>query len=173
MYKMVTPDVEKAIDYLCKKMKQNKKKNVPIDPLSRSGPTYSLFKRFIKTGWKISFIDKQLKYLTDKMLSKVRIRNDKLILGFTKIWYNKYKYDKTIKKTLMNMGLRKCAAEKADWAISPMIDTCYTDSQLIDISIEYLLGYMKPMCGPDVTHPFHPEIVNEWFTLGDIKIMNV
>jgi len=64
--------------------------------------------------------------------------------------------------SLRALGVRDYIALKVEYVLEPLEDTCYTDSQLLDIAIEYLTGKYKPITPPTTTHPIEPSQTNVW-----------
>ena len=146
--------------------------------VSRHGSkSRSLLQTFQKTGWKQSVLQKQFKSLTDKMLQNNDEQDTERLRVFADIWFEELGFDTSIEKTLLNMGLTVRAANIADQAISPLLYTCYSHKQIIQIAIQYLLGYYKPLTPPNGTHFYRPELHDQWIpyttTNGDtIPVMN-
>lgn len=78
----------------------------------------------------------------------------------------------TISKTLYSLGFTKRIAEHTEKRLEPFIDTCYTDSQLIDMAIEQIFGllYNNIIHDESRTHYFTPPSSvsnNEWFEVDN------
>jgi hypothetical protein len=132
----------------------------------------NIMKAFRKAGWKQSVLDKRFRNLTDSMLSS-NITSESLIKGFSYIWHEEQGFDTSIAKTLVNLGISSSIAKYADTAISPLQNTCYTNAQLIQIAIQYILGRFKPMTTPDTSHFHNPTILEKWTKYRNLPILNI
>lgn len=66
--------------------------------------------------------------------------------------------------TLQLIGFTKKKSIDAEYAIEPFIGTSYTNSQLIDMCIEYIFGVLTSTIGDTLsTHYIEPTIVDTWF----------
>ncbi len=57
--------------------------------------------------------------------------------------------------------------------LGPLNNTRYTNKQLLDVGIEYLLGRYKPIAPPSAAHFLQPDTLNTWIPLEKKPIMNV
>jgi hypothetical protein len=134
---------------------------------SESGRKRRILEKFKEIGWEESVLQTKFKNLTDEMLDDTKYSDSEIILGFVELWINDIGFDTTIEKTLQSMGLSVSASNKAEHAISPLYNTCYTNSQLIELAIEYLLGYDDPISDINSTHYYKPEIVDTWIPFSN------
>jgi hypothetical protein len=95
------------------------------------------------------------------------------VRGFGTVWYEEQGFDRTIANTLINLGITPSLAKQADFAISPLQNTCYTNAQLIQIAIQYVMGEFKPMTPPDTSHFFSPNRIEEWISYRNTHLMNI
>ena len=156
----IHPDILYSVSCIYEELKKGggiSTKKITYGPKSQS-----LIQTFKTLGWKQSVLQKRFKNLTDEMLHDENELNEEHLRVFANLWYDEIGFDTTIAKTLINMGLTATVAKKADVAISPLIGTCYTESQIIQIAIQYLLGYYNPITPPNATHFYKADIVNEW-----------
>jgi hypothetical protein len=75
----------------------------------------------------------------------------------------------TFASILREIGIRPSIVAILERRIyAPLVDTCYTEPQLVDAAIEYLLRRRVPITKPDplalTTHPFRPTVVQTWFS---------
>lgn len=138
----------------------------------RTGRKQSLINLFRKAGWKQSALDQRFRTLRDDMLSQNDIHTS-TVQGFGSLWFEEQGFDTSIAKTLVNLGFSTSIAKQADYAISPLQNTCYTNAQLIQIAIQYAMGYYKSMTAPDVTHFYSPNQLEEWILYRNTRIMNI
>jgi len=142
-----------------------------------SGQKRSMYTAFKKTGWTAPSLDARLGPLTNDMIED-DIQNDDYIRGFSSLWFDEQGFDTTISQTLLNMGIDMKSAKKAEEAIGSLYNTCYTNKQLIQIAIQYLMGYYKPLTAVNRTYYYKPAIINEWIlfkkqNFKEIPIMNI
>jgi hypothetical protein len=138
----------------------------------RKGRKQSLLTLFRKAGWTQTALTKRFRTLTDDILSQNDI-HPSTVQGFGSLWYNEQGFDTSIAKTLIRMGVAAPIAKQADYVISPLQNTCYTDAQLIQIAIQYAMGHYNPMSAPDTTHFYSPNQIEEWISYRNIQIMNI
>jgi hypothetical protein len=138
----------------------------------RKGRKQSLINLFRKAGWKQSTLDQKFRTLTDDMLSQNDIHKS-TVQAFGSLWYDEQGFDTSIGKTLVNLGFSISIAKQSDYAISPLQNTCYTNAQLIQIAIQYAMGYYKPMTAPNTTHFYSPTQLEEWIPYRNTHIMNI
>jgi hypothetical protein len=138
--------------------------------LAKSGKKLSLLNKFKESGWTQTFLTKKFKTLNDRMMI-YDDRDEDLVRAFCDKWHEEEGFDETIEKTLLKMGVSSRTAKKADYAISPLLNTCYTYSQIMRITVKYLLGHYKPISPENITHFYRPDILNVWipFDLKDVK----
>jgi hypothetical protein len=141
-----------------------------------SGRKVSLLNKFKEAGWTQASLKKRFKTLNDNMMI-YNDRDEDLVRAFSDNWYENQGFDETIEKTLLNMGVSSRSAKRADYAISPLLNTSYTYSQIMRIAVKYLLGHYKPISPDNVSHFYSPDILNVWipYDLKDVKyqVMNV
>ncbi len=142
-----------------------------------SGQKRSIYTAFKKTGWTVPSLDARLGRLTNDMIV-IDIQNDEYIRGFGRQWFDEQGFDTSVEQTLLNMGIDTKHAQKAEEAVGPLYNTCYTDSQLVQIAIQYLMGYYKPLAAANRSHYYKPKLVNEWIlfqkqNFKPIPIMNI
>jgi hypothetical protein len=143
---------------------------------SRNGRKKRLLQKFREIGWKQSILQKRFKNLREGMMY-MDYREEELIRGFVYIWFEEIGFDTTIEKTLKTMGVEEEVAKKIEIVIAPLYNTCYTDTQLIQIAIQSMLGYFKPLTDANITHFYNPEILNTWIPYTNrqvsIQFMNL
>ncbi len=135
-----------------------------------------LLQRFKSAGWKDSVLKSTLSNLSDKMISKHNydgFRDEEVIQGFATSWLQKVGIDASIETTFRRLGLHAKTAKYIAWILTPLKNTSYTDEQLIEIGIEYLLYPYQPIASPTTTHPHHPELLGKWFPYKNTQSLNV
>lgn len=132
--------------------------------------TKDVIGKFKELGWTENFLRKRFVHLNDKLLDQWTI--NQFIEEYTNHIIDTPDIDDSIFKNLKKIGLSSQVARHLNHIFSPIKDTCYTNSQLINIAVEYLLGRNKPMiaddgtrreCIPTVDHPFDTNSVGKWF----------
>jgi hypothetical protein len=53
--------------------------------------------------------------------------------------------------------------------LNPLLDSSYTYEQVLEIGVEYLLGFYNPITLPDISFPVKPQVVNNWFKYKKYK----
>lgn len=83
-------------------------------------------------------------------------------------------FHKNLSSTLQIIGFTKEKSRSAEYAIEPFINTSYTNSQLIDICIDYIFGALSKHIGQkNKFHYFEPENVDAWFMNDEnINVLN-
>jgi hypothetical protein len=163
MYRIfIHPDTIDSVLHIHKEMQKGGGRTTVPSYSQYGSKSQSLLQTFQKTGWKQSALQKRFKNLDDSMIQNGHVQNEERLRAFVDIWYNEIGEFSTIQDMLIKLGLQKQAAKRADVAISPLLNTCYTYSQLIQIAIHYLMGYYDPITPSTTTHFYKPEIVNSW-----------
>jgi hypothetical protein len=82
-----------------------------------------------------------------------------------------------VASSLIRIGLSNDIALQLEYVVQPLNGNSYTDIQIIDTAIFYLLGYYKPLTPPDAKHIIHSEITDSWVNysheLKTISIYNI
>jgi hypothetical protein len=121
----------------------------------------------VERGWSRRAVTHMFRALSDSYVGTHHL------YGFAEEWM-KYRADHSTAETptevLLEIGIRAPIVRLLDARICiPLANTCYTDAQLVDIAIEYLLRRHVSITAPDPfahqTHPFQPDHINTWFTL--------
>jgi hypothetical protein len=71
------------------------------------------------------------------------------------------------------MGIKPSKARETAIVIAPLDNTKYTDKQLLDVALEYILGRYTPIAPPDASYFLQPEDINSWIAYRKKAIMNV
>jgi hypothetical protein len=136
--------------------------------VSTSHQTFAreLIDLFVERGWSRVFLRKAFRSLEDRHVGSHRAAL------FLEEWA-KYKASRCLQATpagvLLEIGIRPSIVAHLERRIlAPFIGTCYTDPQLVDVAIEYLLRRRVPITQRDplafATHPFRPELTRSWFS---------
>lgn len=148
---------------------QMQKRKPVVPPERQCKYVIPLLQRFKEVGWREDFILKEFAKLSDRMLSRCNtydyFTHDELIQAFAYIWYERHEFVKSIRNTYELMGLTKKVAKYLQDIFLPLYNTCYTDNQLIDMGVEYLLNPYVPITSETTKHPFSPDTIDSWFPL--------
>jgi hypothetical protein len=119
-------------------------------------------------GWSKSYLKKNLYNLDDDLLSG---------------WPDELFQESYMKETatvdgslftsLVKLGIKSNQARETVRIVAPLEDSYYTDKQLLDFAIEYILGNYAPIAAPNVSYFFHPDSLNTWIPFKKKEIMNV
>ena len=114
-----------------------------------------LIKNFNPSGWTAQHLTKKLKNLSDEMVGENRY--EELLDGFSYVWMHKYVTGKikNMEAELIKSGLTREKAKEVKRAMEPLINTCYTNEQIIYQIINYLNGQNAPIRKPDVAFPYN------------------
>jgi len=63
---------------------------------------------------------------------------------------------------MRRIGLREEYVQEIYDVMSPLEDSCYTDSQMADVSIEYLTGRYKPITPTITSDPIKRSLIDTW-----------
>jgi hypothetical protein len=135
-----------------------------------------LLERFKSVGWKNSVLNDRFSNLSDKVYSKYNhngYRDEEVIQGYALVWLSKVEIDTSIETTFKRLGLNAKVAKYIAWILTPLKNTSYTDKQLIEIGIEYLLHPYQPITAPNIPYPYHPELIGDWFPHKHTQAINI
>ena len=99
--------------------------------------------KFQSIGFKKSQVQRRLQHIKEKDIDDFPL--DVIVSGFAHAWRRQ---GGDIDRTLTDMALNKSTAEELAAVLRPLQGSCYTDTQLYNIGVGYLLGYYKPARGP-------------------------
>ena len=136
-------------------------------------PLLESFKTF---GWKESVLKDRFAGLTDHIFMKHNYdayRDNEIIEAFVSLWYNTYGFDTTIEKTLRKIGLNASIAKHLDRLYAPLRNNCYTDEQLIALTIQHQMGRFNPITSPTTTHYYRPDTLDIWIPFQNTQCLNI
>jgi hypothetical protein len=105
--------------------------------------------------------------------------DDNLLAGWPEELFQEYymketaQLHSTLEESLLKMGVKPGKVGEAVYVLKPLQNTCYTQKQLLDVALEYLLGFYKPIAPPDASHFLQPTVLSEWMPYHKKAIMNV
>lgn len=124
--------------------------------------------KFQSLGFKKSFVENRLQNIKEKDIEDIPL--DVIVTGFANAWIHQ-KGD--IDNTLENMGLNKSTTEELAAVLKPLHGSSYTDTQLYNIGIGYLLGYYKPARGSKAKFFRSANHVDTWINEGNVPFINI
>lgn len=143
-----------------------KTKKKPTKPQERVRQSIA---KFQSLGFKKSHTERRLVNIKEKDIEDFSL--DVIVTGFANAWRRQ---GGDINHTLTDMGLNKSTAEELAAVLGPLQGSCYTDSQLYNIGVAYLLGYYKPARGPKAKFFRSTNQINTWLTEeGDHPFINI
>ena len=102
-------------------------------------------------GWTPSWIRSHLRNFDDDMLEGRELRY--LAWAFAVMWFAIAQYrgeneekpyaDRTLFEYFANLGLTNKVAGRLSWVFTPLIDSCYTDDQLVIQGFEHVLDTLE------------------------------
>ncbi len=124
--------------------------------------TRQLMAEFIRYGWRPDYVNTVFRRLHDKLISEYP----------NHIFIEKYaeaavqhlgleSYD-AVAEVLIQIGLRSDIALHLEYIVQPLHGSSYSDLQIINTAIAYLLGRYEPAAPPTATHLIEPAVVNSW-----------
>lgn len=137
--------------------------------------TTTIKNKCISLGWKKSFIERKLRYVYDELIDDYN-END-CILGFSSIWLEQKRYTNSISKTYISIGIHKNIADTIETIVQPLQNSCYTNKQLLDLGIEYLIGKFTSLQSIHSKYSIYETNENIWMPhitkKNTIQIMNI
>jgi hypothetical protein len=114
--------------------------------------------RFIKLGWRAVFISENLSHLKDRML--VHETHEYFIRRYASKWFDNS--NSTLESMLYDGGMTKKTSQHLAVVFKPVSNTCYSDDQLKDIIIDYLIGLYKPIAPANSLYFRKANTTNAW-----------
>lgn len=124
--------------------------------------TRHLLAEFIRYGWRPDYVNTMFRRLHDKLISEYP--SHVFIAKYAETAVQRLgleSYD-TVADVLIQIGLRSDVALHLEYIVEPLRGGSYSDLQIIDIAIEYLLGRYEPISPPNATHLIEPTVINSW-----------
>jgi len=149
---------------------------IPSTSIKKVKETNILKQKLYSLGWNKSFISKNLKDLNDEMIDGYN--DNHIITGFSSSWIKRYGISDNISLTLINIGINKKIANYLEIVLKPLAGECYTDTQIIDIAIEYIQGKYNPITSINTLFYMNENITLKWFEYNYnknkyIRVMNI
>lgn len=124
--------------------------------------TRQLMAEFIRYGWRPDYVNTVFRRLHDKLISEYP--NHIFIEKYAGAAVQRLGLDSydAVADVLIQIGLRSDIALHLDYIVEPLRGSSYSDLQIIDIAIEYLLGRYEPIALPTATHLLEISVINSW-----------
>ncbi len=153
----------------------------PLETIFHNAQKGSGYTRSKQTTRAKTVIDSLAEKGWSKAYLKTAFHNldDQLLAGWPEELFQEYymketaQVHSTLEESLLKMGITPLKAHKTALIMAPIQNTRYTQKQLLDVALEYLLGWYKPITPPDAAYFLHPETINEWIPFEKKHIMNV
>lgn len=119
-------------------------------------------------GWRQSYIQKNFQNLDDELLS-----------GWPSELFQEYYMKEratvldTLEQSLLKLGIKPSKVRETLYVMAPLENTCYTNKQLLEKAIEYVLGWYKPITTPDASYFYKPDTTAIWIPHEKKEIMNM
>lgn len=104
--------------------------------------------------------------------------DDHLLAGWPEELFQEYYMKETahlhstLEESLLKMGIKPSKVQETVFVLKPLQNTCYTQKQLLDVALEYLLGWYKPISPPEASYFLQPDAINTWIPYEEKYIMN-
>lgn len=136
--------------------------------------TKSIYDNLHSRFWKKKYLDRKFKPTIHDELFEV-VHPSITVKGLATIWANEnISPEKSISKILQDSGILKSKADELQKIFIIFENTCYSQSQIIDMALNYHLGIAyKPISAPTETHYFKNTIVDKWFMHNNDRIFNL
>lgn len=130
-----------------------------------------ILKQMIDYGWSPIFLKYFLKRFDDNMLNGYNIRSfiEYLVKEYVRRRIDFRNESLTLFHIYTTIGLLPSKATHISKVCSKLWedDAPYTNEQVVEIGIEYLIGNYKPLTSPTTKYLFFPDVIDTWF---DVKI---
>ena len=111
-------------------------------------------------GWKEEVVSRWFKHMTDSMIP-FRYDQDFIEAFLKEIVSQETQMDRLC-DSMRRIGLREEYVQEIYDVMSPLEDSCYTDPQMADVSIEYLTGRYKPITPTITSDPIKRSLIDTW-----------
>lgn len=122
--------------------------------------TVQLLNEFIRLGWRREYINASFRRLHDKLISEYPVHI--FIEEYAKRVIRRLDTLESIKESLLSIGLRPEIAIQLEYILQPLQhESSYTDIQILDTAIFYLLGYYTPLKPLNAKHLIS-DYIDKW-----------
>lgn len=133
-----------------------------IDSQGERTDTQALMDQIVELGWNPTFVAVAFSRLDDTLLLEYPSRL--FIEDYFKALIRRPNVQLSIKESLLRIGLRSEVAYAVEPLLEPLQGSSYTDNQILDTAVYYLLEQYSPITEPHTSHLLRPDTVDEWFS---------
>jgi hypothetical protein len=122
--------------------------------------------KFKELGWRHKFIDDYFRNFRDDVeFGSIQETIEYEVKSYAGVFYvnAKTKNHDKFEELLYNVGFKRSTVKRLCKVFEPLYDSSYTEEQLFDILIDYLLGKVDPITDKNTKYYISPTKVNEWF----------
>lgn len=137
--------------------------------------TNELINHLVRLGWDTNYLKTKFHYMNDTI-----IRNwpDNLLLeAILKKIISQSGFHNIIYESLLNIGLVPNKSREIEAVVVSLWESSYTDTQILDICIEYLLGFYTPITPDNVPYCIEQNSIDSWVPITHdnktLKIYNM
>jgi hypothetical protein len=117
--------------------------------------------KLIALGWRPEYIQTTFQNMNDKLIQGWP--ENLLIESIFKEIINQQGFQDSLDASFINIGLQEEIANQLSNILYPLLESSYTNEQILDAGIEYLLGNYAPISLTTTTYPIRPNRINSWF----------
>ena len=122
--------------------------------------TDRILRAIVACGWKEEFVTTLLTNMTDQMIPFKKDQD--FVEAFLKELVVQSRQMDVVCDALRRIGLSETSIAEIRDVMTPLEYSCYTDDQMIEESIEYLVGRYQPMTAPATIHATLSSQTNTW-----------
>jgi hypothetical protein len=153
------PEIEALVQYLV----HGKESDIYIQQTTNTAQrarTDRIGRIIVACGWKEEMVSRWFENMTDFMIP---FQHDQdFVEAFLKEIVSQETQMDRLRDCMRRIGLREEYVQEIQRVMSPLEDSCYTDSQMADVSIEYLTGGYKPITPTITTDPVVQSLHRAW-----------
>lgn len=131
-----------------------------------------LEKTFTNLKWRASFVKSKMKTRVTKTRALEIFRTgrslEEIVDMFAHQWWERHQ-EKKLDEAFYATGFTRTISNHLDYILKPLLDTCYTHSQILDLAIDYLNGKYDPIGQSGNRFLFDNPNNDEWFSVEGVK----
>lgn len=118
-------------------------------------------------GWSKAYLSRALHQLDDELLTgwPEELFQEHYMKGTAQLL-------PTLEASLLRLGVKPRKVRETVAAVTPLENTCYTRKQLLDVAVEYVLGWYTPIAPPNAAHFLQPHVTNVWIPHDRKELLN-
>ena len=149
-------------------------RNTSIRKPRKAIPKFNLYNStceiFEQYGWRKSFIRKSITHDFANEIEDYSIIDS--LTALLEKEFNKNPLELS-EETLYKLGLKRVKARLYYSIIEDLINTCYTNEQLLQIIAEYAYGWNDPIGLPGKSYLYNENVIETWFTHSNKQCINI